>query len=409
MRVAVVGAGPAGLMAAAEAACGNDVVLFDRNDRPGKKLYITGKGRCNFTNACEPREFLENVVTNPRFLYGAINSFTPADAIELIESMGVRTKVERGARAFPASDKASDVTKALFSHASGRGVRFVSEDVRAVERSGGGFTLTTDKGSREFDRVVLACGGITYPSTGSNGDGYELARKLGHTIVSPIPALTQIFLREDVTELHKLTLKNVRVTVTGARRELSLFGETEFTDRGVAGPLPLTVSSYICRESDFSRIKMYVDLKPALDHDKLDKRILNDFSKQKNKQFKNSLGELLPKSMISYIIKASGIDPDKQVNSITRAERERLCSLLKALPFSVTGTGGAAEAIVTSGGVAVGEVDPRTMESKKVGGLYFAGEMLDVDALTGGFNIQIALSTGCAAGRAIAKVAAAIQ
>lgn len=402
MKTAVVGAGPAGLIAAATAATDSDVTLFERNEKPGKKLYITGKGRCNVTNLCSPREFLEKVVRNPKFLYSAIYSFTPEDTVNLIETNGVKTKTERGNRVFPASDKASDVTKALVSNAMKAGVRFVYENVVSLSRKDGLFRLVTSGAEYFFDKVILACGGVSYPSTGSNGDGFKLAESMGHTVTKLYPALVPVNFCEDVKSLQGLSLKNVKVTVSDGRKSESLFGEMLFTSRGASGPVVLSLSSLINR-LDVKHVTFSIDLKPTLDYDKLDKRVVSDFTKFKNKQFKNSLDEMLPKSLIPYIIDASGINPDKPVNSVTKQEREKLVNLLKNLSFTVDSLGSIAEGIVTSGGVSVDEVNPKTMESKLVKGLYFAGEMLDVDALTGGFNIQIALSTGFAAGTSASK------
>ncbi len=402
MKTAVVGAGPAGLIAAATAAAGSDVTLFERNEKPGKKLYITGKGRCNVTNLCSPREFLEKVVRNPKFLYSAIYTFTPEDTVNLIETNGVKTKTERGNRVFPASDKASDVTKALVSNAMKAGVRFVYENVVSLSRKDGLFRLITSGAEYFFDKVILACGGVSYPSTGSNGDGFKLAESMGHTVTKLYPALVPVNFCEDVKSLQGLSLKNVKVTVSDGRKSESLFGEMLFTSRGASGPVVLSLSSLINR-LDVKHVTFSIDLKPALDYDKLDKRVVSDFTKFKNKQFKNSLDEMLPKSLIPYIIDVSGINPDKPVNSVTKQEREKLVNLLKNLSFTVDSLGSIAEGIVTSGGVSVDEVNPKTMESKSVKGLYFAGEMLDVDALTGGFNIQIALSTGFAAGTSASK------
>ena len=398
MKIAVIGAGPAGLMASAQAGLGGEVTLFERNEKPGKKLYITGKGRCNVTNMCSPREFLEKVVSNPRFLYGSIFSFTPEDTVNLIESMGVKTKVERGNRVFPASDKASDITKALVKNAEYNGVKFVYENVISVDKENEILIVKTDKNVYSFDKVILACGGVSYPVTGSNGDGYEFAKKFGHKIVPLAPALVPLVLIEDVTQLSGLSLKNVNVTVKCEQFSMSQFGEMLFTGNGVSGPVILSISSYVNRK-DAKKMSLIIDLKPALDRETLDKRILSDFSKAKNKQLKNSLDELLPKSLIPYIIKVSGISPDKPINSITKAEREKLLTTFKELRFNVKALGDIETGVVTAGGVDVKEVNPKTMESKLCKGLYFAGEMLDVDALTGGFNIQIALSTGYIAGQ----------
>ena len=339
MKIAVVGAGPAGLLAAAEAAAhGAETVLLERNEKPGKKLYITGKGRCNVTNLCSPRDFLEKVVRNPKFLYGALFAFTPEDTVKLLNSNGVSTKVERGNRVFPLSDKASDVTAALVKHADRSGVRFVYENVDAIKRNEGKFIVSTRSGKNIFDKVILACGGVSYPSTGSNGDGFKLAAALGHRVTPLLPALVPIILVQDVKPLQGLSLKNVTVSVSDGKKEYSLFGEMLFTARGVSGPVALSLSSLINRE-ELSELKMKIDLKPALSYEKLDKRMLGDFEKFKNKQFKNSLDEMLPKSMIPYIIKLSGILPEKPVNSVTKAEREKLVGLLKGLEFDISALG----------------------------------------------------------------------
>ena len=401
MKTVVVGAGPAGLIASATAGYnGSEVILLERNEKPGKKLYITGKGRCNFTNDCSPREFLENVVTNPKFLYGAINAFTPLDAINLIESMGVPTKVERGNRAFPASDKASDITKALVNYAQHASVQFKRENVVSISKNADKFEVRTESGTIDCDRVILACGGVSYPATGSNGDGFALAKSFGHTVTELRPALVPVKLCEDVKSLMGLSLKNVSVTVGEGKSKKSLFGEMLFTAYGVSGPIVLSLSSFINKQS-VNDVKLFVDLKPALNEEVLDKRILGDFEKYKNKSFKNALDDLLPKSLIPYIVSRSEIAPNKPVNSISKQERSRLVSLLKGLDFTIDELYPVETGIVTSGGVSVDEINPKTMESKLVKGLYFAGEMIDVDALTGGFNIQIALSTGYLAGSSV--------
>lgn len=399
MKVIVVGAGAGGLMAASRAAAsGAQVTLIERNEKPGKKLYITGKGRCNVTNLCSPREFLENVVSNPKFLYGAIFTFTPENTIAYLEENGTKTKVERGNRVFPLSDKSSDVIRALVRGAEKSGVEFVCDNVTGIGKTDNVFKIYGQRASYTADRVILACGGVSYPSTGSNGDGFTLAKSLGHTVTPLRPALVPILLSDDVKQLKGLSLKNVTASIDG----YSLFGEMLFTDSGVSGPIILSLSSRI-NSGNVRGKKLVIDLKPALDEEKLDKRILSDFSKQKNKQFKNSLDELLPQSMIPFVVKRSGISPEKPINSVSRAEREKLVHTLKNLEFTVSGLAPIEQGIVTAGGVDVKQVNPKTMESKIVGGLYFAGEMLDLDALTGGFNIQIALSTGFVAGEAAAK------
>lgn len=394
MKVAVIGAGPAGLISAGTASeNGNEVTLFERNEKPGKKLYITGKGRCNVTNLCLPREFLENVVSNPKFLYGSLFSFTPEDTIELLRRFGTEVKVERGNRVFPLSDKASDITKALVRYCESNGVQFNFSNVTKISKCGDNFIVEHESGTESFDAVILACGGKSYPATGSNGDGYKLAQSFGHEIITPVPALVPLILKEDVKSLEGLSLKNVTATIRTKKKTHSQFGEMLFTAKGVSGPIVLSLSSFINRLTG-EKLTISIDLKPALSIETLDERILRDFAKYKNKQFKNSLDDLLPKSLVPYIIIRSGIAPEKPVNSITKVERERLVGLIKNLSFEILDLGPIEAGIVTAGGVSVSEVNPKTMESKLVSGLYFAGEMLDVDALTGGYNIQIALSTG---------------
>ena len=397
MKVIVIGAGPAGLMASAQASkSGAEVLLLDRNEKPGKKLYITGKGRCNVTNDCSPKDFLESVTTNRKFLYSAIFSFSPENTIELIENYGTKLKTERGNRVFPVSDKASDITKALTKHATDSGVTFASETVLSVEKNSETFTVKTDSAVYECDKVIICCGGLSYPTTGSTGDGYEFAKKLGHKIVRLRPALVPILLKEEVKSIEGLSLKNVRATILGEQ----LFGEMLFTANGVSGPIILSLTS-ILGEKIKSGVTLSIDLKPALDDATLDKRVLGDFDKCKNKCVKNALGDLLPKSLIPYIIARWGVNEDRPINSISREERQKLVKIIKSLDFTIDKLDDIRHAIVTGGGVSTSEVNPKTMESKIVSGLYFAGEVLDVDALTGGFNIQIALSTGYLAGNGV--------
>lgn len=401
MYIAVIGAGPAGLLAAAEAAkAGANVTLFDKNEKAGKKLYITGKGRCNVTNMRPPGEFLEFVVRNRKFLYGAIYSFSPENTVELIESNGVKTKVERGNRVFPQSDKASDITKALVKNAERYGVKFsYNSEISDVSKVNDMFFITSRSGKERFDKVIVACGGMSYPSTGSTGDGYAFAKKFGHKIVELRPALVGLTLKESVKELQGLSLRNVTATIDGGGVNESRFGEMLFTSSGVSGPIILSLSSFVNRVGNVKDMTLSIDLKPAMSAEELDKRVLSDFNKNINKRFKNSLDELLPKSLIPYIIGVTGISPEKPLNSVTKEDRAKIVDTLKNLKFGVAALGSLNEAVVTSGGVSVAEVNPKTMESKLVHGLYFAGEVLDVDALTGGFNIQIALSTGFVAGK----------
>ncbi len=399
MKVVIIGAGPAGL-AAAGSVKADEILILEKNQKAGKKLYITGKGRCNVTNAAETKEFLENVVSNPKFLLSAVNSFGPSDTVNLIESSGVRTKTERGNRVFPESDKASDIIKALVRYAQSNNAGIMYDiTVENAYKSGEKFCLqTSDNKILECDKLIIATGGVSYPATGSTGDGYKFAKKFGHNIVQPVPALVPIRLKNDVSALAGLSLKNVNVKAAGSGFSYSEFGEMLFTHNGVSGPSILTLSSLINRK-DLNGSRIIVDLKPALSNEQLDKRILSDFESLKNKQFKNSLSELLPKSLIPYIIKCSGIDEDKPVNSITKAERSSLTEVLKNLTFEIDRLEVIDAAIVTAGGIDVKEISPKSMESKLVKGLFFAGEVIDVDAFTGGFNIQLAISTGIAAGK----------
>lgn len=401
MKVAVIGAGVAGcFVAAILAERGFDVTVYDGNDRALKKMFITGKGRCNLTNYTDSRSFLQSVVTNPKFLYSALSEFDSYDTYTLFESLGVPLKVERGDRVFPVSDKSGDIVKALFQYAERSGAKFLFRSkVTSVAANGAGYQVSTGSAKSIYDRVVIATGGISYPATGSRGDGYSFARAFGHTIVPPVPALSGFLTRDDVSSLAGLTLKNVRLTVDNdGVTAFSEMGEMLFTHTGISGPLCLTASSYVNR-CDFSKLRVTIDLKPALDDETLDARILRDFLVNKNREFKNALFELLPKNMIPAVIAKSGIAEDKKVCEITVSERTCLVSALKHFTLEIVGLCGIEEAIITSGGVSVREVHPKNMESKLAAGLYFVGEVIDVDALTGGFNIQIALSTANACGR----------
>lgn len=397
MKVVVIGGGPAGLIAAATAKA-DEVILIERNEKTGKKLYITGKGRCNLTNDVSPREFVEKVVSNPKFLLGAINSFTPSDTVSLIESLGVKTKTERGGRVFPLSDKSSDIIKALTQYAGQGGAKIMTNTlVINAYKNNKGFVLETSGGKIECDALIIATGGVSYPATGSDGSGYKLAKAFGHIIVPPVQALVPINLSSDVSALAGISLKNVTASVSGTGFTKSEFGEMLFTHTGVSGPIILTLSSLINR-FNLKGAKFLIDLKPALTAEKLDARILSDFEKYKNKQFKNALGDLLPSGLIDYMIAYTGIPRDTEVNSITKAQRNILVSALKGLTFDIDGLERIEAAVVTAGGVDVSQVNPKTMESKLVKNLFFAGEILDIDAFTGGYNIQIALSTGYLAG-----------
>ena len=397
VKVAVIGAGAAGMMASAKAAeLGADVTLFEKNDRVGRKLGITGKGRCNLTNNCTVNEYIENVPGNPRFMYAAINGFTPSDTMEFFEGLGVPLKTERGNRVFPVSDRAQDVVAALKRFKDRSGVRTVFEKVIDIDKADEGFTLVTEKGGYPFDRVIIATGGASYPLTGSTGDGYRFAKKLGINVTDIRPSLVPLETEEKwCSSLQGLSLKNValKVTDTGSGKSVyDDFGEMMFTHFGVTGPMILSASAHL-RDITPGKYSMSVDLKPALDRETLDRRLLSDFAKYKNRDYANALSDLLPSKLIDVFVELSGIPAHKKVNSITKEERAKIVSLLKELKFSVKGTRPIAEAIITSGGVDVREIDPKTMESKKIKGLYFAGEVIDVDAYTGGFNLQTAFST----------------
>lgn len=402
MNTVIIGGGPAGMSAAYHAALGGaQVVLLERNPKVGRKLYITGKGRCNITNDVSKDMLLKYVVNNPKFLFGALNFFPPERTVALMEENGCKVKIERGGRVFPADDKSASVIDALRYACLNSGVK-IRNNLRVTEattRPSGGFTLVTSDGDNiTCDKLIVATGGISYPGTGSTGDGYKIAGSFGHRIISPVAALCPVVTIEDVSSLMGLSLNNVRLTAEyDGKVVASEFGDMLFTDKGLSGPIVLSVSSYINR-LDKSKLKLTVDLKPALTAEKLDERILRDFGAAANKQFKNTLGGLLPKTLIQYIIDLSGIEPCKHINLVTRAERLNLTALLKGLAFRVKELEKIDAAIVTSGGVDTGEINPSTMESRLAKGLYFCGEVIDVDALTGGYNIQIALSTGALAG-----------
>lgn len=378
---------------------GFDVTLADKNEKTGKKLYITGKGRCNVTNECDGKEFLASVVSNPKFLMSAINAFDSYDTVDFLQKNGLNTVTERGNRVFPASQKSSDVIKTFTDYCRKNGVKILlSAKVVGVKTDGEDFVVSFSDKTERFQKVIVATGGLSYPSTGSTGDGYEIAKSFGHKIVKPVQALVPIELNELwVQKLSGLSLKNVRCTVTAGEKEIaSDFGEMLFTHKGVSGPIILSLSSKINRLNP-NGLKLVIDLKPALSDDVLDARLQRDFADLNLKQFKNSLDGLLPKSLVPVVVGLSKIDPEQKVGQITREQRKNLVHLLKNLTFSVKKPAGFEEAIVTAGGVDVKEINPKTMESKLQKGLYFVGEVLDVDALTGGFNIQIALSTAYAA------------
>ena len=406
-RVIVIGGGAAGMMAAyAAASCGHSVVLLEQNEKLGKKLFITGKGRCNVTNACEREKLFENVVSNPKFLYSAFSEFDNGDLMELLRRAGCPLKVERGERVFPVSDHASDVTAALTRLLKERGVEVrLHVKVKEISAADGRVTgaLLANGQYIRADAVVLATGGLSYPTTGSRGDGHRIAEGLGHTLKTCTPALTPMETAEQrCTSLQGLSLKNVTLTMRcGGKQIWSGFGEMLFTHFGISGPLVLSASSYYGKCKDKTAVTAAVDLKPALTMEQLDRRILRDFEENRNKQFKNVIGSLYPSRLVPVMILLSGIDGEKKIHEVTRQERSRLAEVTKNLTMRVTGLRDFAEAIITQGGIMVKEVNPSTMESKIVQGLYPVGELLDLDAVTGGFNLQIAWSTGYLAGRSI--------
>ena len=395
--VTIIGGGASGMAAAVFAAeAGLKVRLFEKNEKLGKKLYITGKGRCNFTNACNPEEFLENVVSNRKFLYSAIYGFNSFDTIDFFERLGLRTKVERGRRAFPASDHSSDVIKALRKRIEELGVEVnLNTEVKELP--------VPD----EEHAVIAATGGLSYPSTGSTGDGYAFAEKTGHRITETRPALVPFETKEDfIKELQGLSLRNVSFTLKNGRKTVyEGFGELLFTHFGISGPLVISASSYAAALLKDTALSAHIDLKPALTYEQLDDRILREFESGKNKCFRNILSGLLPSKMIPVMIEMTGIPSDRSVNSLTKEDRKRLAESLKDFSFTVTGTRDYNEAVITQGGISVKDIDPKTMESRLVKNLYFIGEVIDVDALTGGYNLQIAWSTAYAAVRSIAEKA----
>ncbi len=420
-KVIVVGGGAAGMMAAITAArSGHKVTLIEKNEKLGKKIFITGKGRCNFTNAGDSEDIFNSVVTNKKFLYSAFNSFSNYDCMGFFDELGLKFKIERGNRVFPESDHSSDVISALHRELKNLGVEIMLNTiVGGVIVEEGAFTgvkiqdsIITGSGTNTNvagkgdarkiagDAMIVATGGNSYQSTGSTGDGYGFAKSLGHTVTPILPALVPFTVEEEwERELQGLSLKNVSVKVMDSQKIIySDFGEMLFTHFGVSGPTVLSASSYASSIIKNRKLALVIDLKPALNDEQLDERILRDFDEQKNKAFKNALDKLLPKKLIPVIVELSGIDGNRKVNEITKKEREGLVKLLKNFRLTLTGLRGFNEAIITQGGVNVKEINPSTMESKLVKGVFFAGEVLDVDAVTGGFNLQIAWSTGYVAG-----------
>ncbi len=401
MKVIVIGGGPAGMLSAISAKKeGNKVILLEKNNRLGKKLSITGKGRCNITSSLDNMsDFIANTPGNGKFLYSAFQNFTNKDILNLID---IPTKNERGNRVFPVSDKAEDVVEALKRKLTGVDVKLESTVKKIIVKDNVAIGVETNKEKIYGDKIILATGGLSYPSTGSTGDGYEMAKKLGHTIIEPKASLVALTASEnsidDCVQLTGLTLKNVAIKVYVENKKVyDDFGEMLFTHFGISGPIVLSSSAHLVR-TNMRNVKFEVDLKPGLTEEKLNDRILRDFEKYKNKEIKNSLNDLLPKAMIPVIIRKSNIDEEKKVNEITKNERMELIRNIKHFVVEVNGFRPVREAIITAGGISTKEINPRTMESKIIKNLYFAGEIIDVDAYTGGFNLQIAYSTGYTAG-----------
>ena len=400
--VIIIGGGPAGMFAAITAARnGKKVLLLERNDRLGKKLLITGKGRCNVTNDCTEQEILQNIPRNGRFLYSAMTAFPPKSIMEFFEDAGCALKTERGNRVFPVSDKSQSVLDALKHEMRRSGVTVrTGRASQILTENGAVCGVTADRETFSTGAVILATGGVSYPTTGSTGDGYAMARALGHTIVEPQGNLVPLGTAgHDCQDMQGLSLRNVAVKLVNAKGKVLYkdFGELLFTHFGVSGPTVLSASCHLKGEG----CKLVIDLKPALEENKLNDRILRDLEMYQNRSMENALTDLLPRSMIPVVLRRLEIDPQMQANSLTKQKRRALVELLKAFPVEITGKRPVAEAIITSGGVKTGEIDPKTMESKKVAGLYFAGEIIDCDAYTGGFNLQIAWATAYAAGLSV--------
>ena len=403
-NVIVVGGGAAGMMAAVFAARnGQNVQLLEKNEKLGKKLFITGKGRCNITNAADIEDLFTAVISNPKFLYSGFYSFTNQQVIDFFEELGVKTKIERGERVFPVSDHSSDVIAAFSRELKLLGVSVsLHTEVRELlcEQDKVCGVLLTNGKKMKADAVIVATGGISYPSTGSTGDGYRFAKETGHRVTELLPSLVPMEVRQwYAKELQGLSLRNIEIRITDGKKKLyEEFGEMLFTHYGVTGPVILSASSVVGKTLRKKELTLHIDLKPALSEEQLDKRILREFDANHNKQYKNSIDSLFPAKLKPIMIELSGIEPEKKVNEITKEERQRLVHLIKDFTMTVTGLRSYNEAIITKGGVSVKEIDPGTMESKKMKGLYFAGEVLDLDAVTGGYNLQIAWSTGYLAG-----------
>ena len=406
-KVLIIGGGAAGMMAAIAAAYnGNEVHVFEKNEKNGKKLFITGKGRCNITNASDIENHFANIMRNSKFLYSAYHCLDSYGVCTMIESVGVETKIERGNRVFPLSDKSSDVIYALNKMMRDIGVNIhLKSEIVSVSKENENIILKEKNGKKHIgDACIIATGGISYPVTGSTGDGYKFAEKIGHTITERYPSLVPFNIKEEFCkELQGLSLKNVELKIqdeTG-KQYYSEMGEMLFTHFGISGPLVLSASGHISDKLKEHQFIAKIDLKPALSNEALDKRILKDFEENINRNFNNSLDKLLPKKLIPVIVELSGINQYKKVHEITKEERENLVKLIKELKMSISGARGYNEAIITKGGVSVKDINPKTMESKIVPGIYFAGEVLDIDALTGGYNLQVAWSTGYLAGSSI--------
>ena len=402
MKIAIIGAGAAGMMAGIVCArLGADVTVYEKNSLPGRKLMITGKGRCNLTNNCTTNEFIANVPTNPRFMYGPLSRFTPDDTMAFFEELGVPLKTERGNRVFPVSDKAGDIVRAMENECKRLGVHFIQAKVRDIGRSGDMANGIYTDVFHPYDRVIVATGGMSYPRTGSDGDGYRFAKRLGINVTPLSPSLVPLETAEKwCASLQGLSLKNVSLSAyDGERKVYTDFGEMMFTHFGVTGPMILSASSYL-RNITPGRYRLVIDMKPALDESTLDRRLLSDFAKYSNKNFSNALCDLLPSKMIDVFVSLSGISPQKKANNITREDRAGIAHLMKHLTVTVRRPRPIDEAIITSGGIDICELSPKTMESKKIKGLFFAGEVIDVDAYTGGFNLQIAFSTAYTAANA---------
>lgn len=403
-KVAVVGGGAAGMMAAVFAARNeNEVYLYEKNEKLGKKLFITGKGRCNLTNTADMEELFAAVVSNPKFLYSSFYSFTNEQTIAFFEELGVKTKVERGGRVFPVSDHSSDVIRGLERELNRLGVHIVLntevKELLAVNGSVRGLLLASGKRT-DADAVIVAAGGLSYPSTGSTGDGYRMAESCGHKITPLSPALVPMEVKEwYAKELMGLSLRNIGITITdGSKKLYQDFGEMLFTHYGVSGPVILSASSITGSRLKEKELTLHIDLKPALTKEQLDKRVLREFESNHNRQFKNAVAGLFPAKLLPVMVDLSGIPEEKRVNGITKEERKKFTDLIKDFTMTLTGLRSYSEAIITKGGISVKEIDPGTMESKLIKGLFFAGEVLDLDAVTGGFNLQIAWSTGFLAG-----------